>query len=70
MTPERLLDAMAIAKRMGVSSETVRAWIRAGKLKAITTPTGRYRIPSSALARLLATRRKMQESQTPSTINP
>ena len=30
--------------RFNVCPETVRAWIRAGKLHALRTPTGRYRV--------------------------
>ena len=61
--PDRLLDVSMVARRFNVTDETVRAWIRGGKLAAILTPTGRYRIPLSAL--LAFQSKKAQDSQTP-----
>lgn len=49
---ERLLHVAYVARRMLVTPCTVRNWIRAGKLDAIRTPTGFYRITATALARL------------------
>lgn len=34
-----------VAKECGVSGDTVRRWIREGKIRAIRLPGGRYRIP-------------------------
>lgn len=61
--PERYIDVSAAARRLTVACETVRAWIRSGRLEAISTPTGRYKIPSSALDRFCRSR-KAQDPQT------
>lgn len=42
----------AVARALGVSINTVKAWIRAGKVEAIRLPSGHYRIPERELARL------------------
>jgi excisionase family DNA binding protein len=63
MSDDRLLAVATVAYRLQVTPETVRSWIRSGKLDAIRTPTGRYRVPASTLTALL--RRKTQDSQTP-----
>lgn len=47
---DRFIDVSVVARRFGVSTTAVRNWIRAGKLSAVRTPSGRYRIPLSALA--------------------
>jgi hypothetical protein len=44
------------AKLLGVSFITVKRWIYAGKIKAIKTPGGHYRIPESEIQRWLGTR--------------
>jgi excisionase family DNA binding protein len=51
--PDLYLDVATVARRLAVTPETVRAWIRAGLLQAIRTPTGGYRVPQTALAALL-----------------
>lgn len=53
MTPDRLLDISTVAYRLRVTPATVRNWIRAGKLLAERTPSGRRRVRQSALAALL-----------------
>ncbi len=42
-----------VAKAFDVSRKTVGTWIQAGRVKAIRTPGGQYRIPQSELDRLL-----------------
>src|SRR3989304_9803034 len=39
-----LLNTRDVARRYHVTSATVLNWIRAGKLKAYTTPGGHYRV--------------------------
>jgi excisionase family DNA binding protein len=53
---ERLIDVAVVARRLQVSASAVRNWIIAGKLSAIRTPSGRYRVPLSELARVINTR--------------
>jgi excisionase family DNA binding protein len=48
-----------VARRLGVHPETVRRWIRDGKLEAIQLPSGRwgvaeYRITEEALTKFLS----------------
>ncbi len=62
MTPERYVDVSAVARKFGVSSETIRSWIRHGQLAVVMTPTGRYRVPLSAVTALILAR-KAQDSQ-------
>lgn len=59
--PGAFRDVAAVARHLTVSCETVRAWIRAGKLDAIHTPTGHYRIPITEITRIL--KRRAQEAQ-------
>lgn len=37
-----LLTAWNVGNAFGVTAKTVRAWVRAGKIEAVTTPSGRY----------------------------
>lgn len=50
---KRLLDVAVVARRVGFTDRTVRNWIASGKVQAVRSPTGRYRITVSELARLL-----------------
>ncbi len=59
---DRLLDVSVVARKIGVSAETVRAWIRADRIAYEQTPTGRYRIRASVIAGIL--HRKAQNTQT------
>ena len=52
MTPERLLEVSAVARQFAVTTQAVRNWIRAGKVSAVKTPSGRYRIAASTLKNL------------------
>ena len=47
------LTAKQFAHAYGVSRDSVVRWLDAGKLRAVVTPGGLRRIPSSELARLL-----------------
>ncbi len=43
-----------VAAQLGVTASVVRYWIRAGKVRAIATPGGHYRIRQDELDRLLS----------------
>jgi excisionase family DNA binding protein len=53
-SPEPLLTVRETADRLRVNPETVRRWLRAGRLKGILMggDRGGYRIPASELERL------------------
>jgi len=44
-----------VAKLFGVSVSAVQYWIKRGKIKAIKTPGGQYRIPKEELERFIGT---------------
>ena len=48
-----LLTPRDAAMRLGISYAAIKQWIYRGKLKAIKTPGGHYRIPESELDALL-----------------
>lgn len=48
---QRLVDVSVVARYYGVSGESVRRWIRSGKLLAEKTPGGRYRVRFAAVAK-------------------
>jgi len=50
---ERMLRSGEVAEMLGVSRHTVAKWIREGRIKAITLPSGRYRIPESEVRKIL-----------------
>ncbi len=55
MDDERLLTVKEVAERLSANPQTIRKWLREGKLRG-TMPGGEklgYRIPASELARLL-----------------
>jgi excisionase family DNA binding protein len=55
MEVERMLKVEQVAERLQVNPETVRRWLREGKLKGVMLggrKTG-YRIPESEVLRLL-----------------
>ena len=56
MSEPRLLDVAQAAKRWNVCVQTIRDWIRRGKLQAVRTPSGYYRIPESALPSFSSTK--------------
>ena len=59
MTPDLLCPVSYIARRLAVAASTVRWWVRTGKLEAVRTPAGGYRVPRSELERILATRKTL-----------
>ena len=55
MEDERLLTVKEVAERLRANPQTVRRWLREGRLKGVM-PGGEklgYRIPASEVARLL-----------------
>lgn len=42
---DRLLDTTQAAKRWNVTAGTIRRWIQGGKLAAVKTPGGVWRVP-------------------------
>jgi len=51
---ERLLRPKEACSRLGISYSTLRRWIREGRIRAVQTIGGRYRIPESEVRRLLS----------------
>ncbi len=51
---ERLLRPKEACRVLGVSYTTLRRWIKEGKLKAVQTIGGKYRIPEGEIKRLLS----------------
>ena len=51
---ERLLRPKEACRLLGVSYVTLRRWIKEGKIKALQTLGGKYRIPESEVKRLLS----------------
>lgn len=53
---ERLLTVNEAAAALKLNPQTVREWLRSGKLRGLrTTENGRWRVPESALVESLAT---------------
>lgn len=48
-----MLSTGEVARSLGVTINTVKSWIRSGKIKAVRLPSGHYRIPASERERLL-----------------
>lgn len=69
MTDERYLEVAAAAKRVKKCQETIRRYIRAGRLRAIRadfgagTRGGNWLIPESALDDLVATSCNISQHQ-------
>ncbi len=57
-----VLSPREAALRLGISYPTMKQWIYRGKIKAIKTPGGHYRIPESELDSLL---HKARRPETP-----
>ena len=57
--PNGLLTPAQAARRLQVSVESVRSWLRNGRLKCITTPLGRL-ILASEVERLIAERQQRE----------
>jgi len=57
MTNERYLRVPEVAERLRVDPETVRRWLRAGKLRGmLLSQQGGYRISDTELQRFIAER--------------
>ena len=54
---EKLLRLKEVCKILGISYITLKRWIYNGTIKAIKTPTGRWRIPKSEVERILGGRK-------------
>jgi excisionase family DNA binding protein len=50
--PERLLRPKEVCQRLGISYPTLARWVREGKIRAIRTAGGKYRIPESEVRRI------------------
>ena len=50
---EQVLLVAEVAKALRVSKQTVRRWIKSGKIKVVRLPSGRYRLPQSDLQDIL-----------------
>jgi len=51
---ERLLRPKEACSRLGISYSTLRRWVKEGRIRAVQTIGGRYRIPESEVRRLLS----------------
>ncbi|MFN2489092.1 MAG: helix-turn-helix domain-containing protein [Actinomycetota bacterium] len=49
----RMVTTGDVARSLGVSINSVKAWIRAGAIRAVRLPSGHYRIPKEELDKLL-----------------
>jgi DNA binding domain, excisionase family len=49
---ERLLRPKEVCQRLGISYPTLARWVREGKIKAIRTAGGKYRVPESEVRRI------------------
>lgn len=54
MVGRNLLTTGQVARELGVTINTVKSWIREGKLAGLRLPSGHYRIPHRELERLEA----------------
>lgn len=50
---ETLLRPSQIAKRYGITPNTIRGWIRTGRLEAVQTLGGHYRLSAEAVDQAL-----------------
>jgi excisionase family DNA binding protein len=50
--PERLLRPKEACQRLGISYPTLARWVREGKIRAVRTAGGKYRIPESEVMRI------------------
>jgi excisionase family DNA binding protein len=49
---ERLLRPKEVCQKLGISYSTLSRWVREGRIKAIRTAGGKYRIPESEVRRI------------------
>jgi excisionase family DNA binding protein len=50
--PERLLRPKEVCQRLGISYPTLARWVKEGKIRAVRTAGGKYRIPESEVRRI------------------
>ena len=50
--PERLLRPKEACQRLGISYPTLARWVKEGKIRAVRTAGGKYRIPESEVRRI------------------
>ena len=50
---ERLLRPREFCEAVGISYKTFLRWVDEGRIRAVRTPSGRYRVPYSELERIL-----------------
>ncbi|MCI0722938.1 MAG: helix-turn-helix domain-containing protein [Acidobacteria bacterium] len=62
---EALLKVTDAARALRVSSETVRRWVREGRIRAIQTPSGHLRIPQDEIDRVRKGEPSPTEAETP-----
>jgi len=51
-TTERLLRPKEVCQRLGISYPTLARWVKEGKIRAVRTAGGKYRIPESEVRRI------------------
>jgi len=49
---ERLLRPKEVCQRLGISYPTLARWVREGRIRAVRTAGGKYRIPESEVMRI------------------
>jgi putative resolvase len=49
---ERLLRPREVCRRLGISYSTLSRWVREGRIRAVRTAGGKYRVPESEVRRL------------------
>jgi len=49
---ERLLRPKEVCKRLGISYSTLSRWVREGRIRAIRTAGGVFRVPESEVRRI------------------
>ncbi|MDG6901237.1 MAG: helix-turn-helix domain-containing protein [Nitrososphaerota archaeon] len=52
-TTGRLHKPKEAAELLNVSRQTIWAWIKGGKIKAVRLPSGQHRIPDSEVVKIL-----------------
>ncbi|MCC6009875.1 MAG: IS607 family transposase [Fervidicoccaceae archaeon] len=52
MFSERLLRPKEVCQRLGISYSTLARWVREGRIRAIRTAGGKYRVPESEVRRI------------------
>ncbi|MCI0722931.1 MAG: helix-turn-helix domain-containing protein [Acidobacteria bacterium] len=62
---ETLLKVTDAARALGVSGETVRRWVREGRIRAVQTPSGHLRIPQDEIDRVRKGESGTGDAETP-----